>query len=166
MALTAHRLYARTLPTTIKAWSKASRPIRLAPTDDSQVSTARSHPPGTSNPEYDQLQSPRRFEFAEYGVDRGTITRSATGTYTVDPDSGGPSPSFDFQDPTFNVRNLRGNAVLRWEYRGSALFVVWQQRRSDSELRGDFSPARDVGEIFRTVPTNILLVKATYWIGR
>jgi hypothetical protein len=116
---------------------------------------------------FKEFLTPRKLQFAEYGVDRGTITRSATGTYTVDPDGGGPSPSFDFQDPTFNVRNLRGNAVVRWEYRpGSALFVVWQQRRSDFEPIGDFRLGRDVGEIFKTVPTNILLVKATYWMGR
>ena len=116
---------------------------------------------------FKEFLTPRRFDFAEYGVDRGTATRSSTGTYTVDPDGAGPSPSFAFEDPTFNVRNLRGNAVLRWEYRpGSALFVVWQQQRSDSEPIGDFDPRRDVGGIFRTVPTNILLVKATYWMGR
>ncbi len=115
---------------------------------------------------FKEFLTPRTFDFAEYGVDRGTITRSPAGTYTADPDGAGPSPSFDFQDPTFNVRNLRGNAVLRWEYRpGSALFVVWQQRRSESEPLGDFSPGRDLGGIFRTVPTNILLVKVTYWIG-
>ncbi|MFN2637734.1 MAG: DUF5916 domain-containing protein [Gemmatimonadaceae bacterium] len=116
---------------------------------------------------FKEFLKPRGFEFAEYGVDRGTITRSPTGTYTVDPDDAGSSPSFEFKDPTFNVRNLRGNAVLRWEYRpGSALFVVWQQQRSDFEPVGDFSAVRDVGGIFRTVPTNILLVKATYWMGR
>ena len=116
---------------------------------------------------FKEFLTPRRFDFAEYGVDRGTITRSTAGSYAVDPDGAGPSPSFDFQDPTFNIRNLRGNAVLRWEYRpGSALFVVWQQRRSDAEAFEDFSVGRDVGGIFRTVPTNILLVKATYWIGR
>ncbi|MDH5803837.1 MAG: carbohydrate binding family 9 domain-containing protein, partial [Gemmatimonadota bacterium] len=35
-----------------------------------------------------------------------------------------------FSDRDFNVRSLRMNLVLRWEYRpGSSLFVVWQQRR-------------------------------------
>jgi hypothetical protein len=30
----------------------------------------------------------------------------------------------------FDLRSLRGSAVLRWEYRpGSALFLVWQQER-------------------------------------
>jgi hypothetical protein len=116
---------------------------------------------------FKEFLTQRKFEFAEYGVERGTIARSLSGTYTVDPDDGGPSPSFDFSDPTFNIRILRGNAVLRWEYRpGSALFVVWQQQRTDSEPVGDFDPRRDVGGLFQTVPTNILLVKATYWIGR
>ena len=31
---------------------------------------------------------------------------------------------------------------------------------------GEFNASHDVGEIFRTVPTNVFLVKATYWIGR
>ncbi len=65
------------------------------------------------------------------------------------------------------LATLRGNAVLRWEYRpGSALFMVWQQERSGFEPIGDFDFRRDVGDIFRTVPTNVFLIKATYWIGR
>ena len=117
--------------------------------------------------DFKEFSAPRKFQFAVYGVDRGTIVRDAQGNLTVDPDGTGPSPAFQFADPTFNVRNLRGNAVLRWEYRpGSALFVVWQQLRSDRETIGDFSPGRDIGGVFNTVPTNVFLVKATYWIGR
>ena len=117
--------------------------------------------------DFKEFSAPRKFQFAVYGVDRGTIVRDTQGNLTVDPDDTGPSPAFQFADPTFNVRNLRGNAVLRWEYRpGSALFVVWQQLRSDRETIGDFSPGRDIGGVFNTVPTNVFLVKATYWIGR
>jgi Domain of unknown function (DUF5916)/Carbohydrate family 9 binding domain-like len=116
---------------------------------------------------FKEFAAPRTYDFAVYGRDRGTISRSASGVYTVDPDGAGLAPSFQFGDPNFNVRNLRGNAVLRWEYRpGSALFVVWQQQRSGFEPIGDFSASRDVGDIFKTVPTNVFLVKATYWIGR
>jgi hypothetical protein len=116
---------------------------------------------------FKEFLKPREFQFAEYGRDRGTITRSSTGTYTVDPDGAGSAPSFQFGDPTFKVRNLVGNAVVRWEYRpGSALFFVWQQSRNGFEGVGDFSAQRDVGEIFRTVPTNVFLIKATYWIGK
>ena len=117
--------------------------------------------------DFKEFLRPRQYSFGIYGVDKGTISRGADGVYTVDPDGAGPSPSFQFGDPAFNIRNLRGNAVLRWEYRpGSALFVVWQQQRSEFEPFGDFSARRDVDAIFRTVPTNVFLVKATYWIGR
>jgi hypothetical protein len=116
---------------------------------------------------FKEFAAPKTYDFAVYGKDRGTISRSSTGVYTVDPDGIGLASAFTFGDPNFNVRNLRGNAVLRWEYRpGSALFVVWQQQREGFEPIGDFSAGRDIGDIFRTVPTNVFLIKATYWLGR
>ena len=116
---------------------------------------------------FKEFAEPRTLDFLVYGEDVGTIARSSDGVFTVDPDGSNPSPSFTFGDPTFNVRSLRGNAVLRWEYRpGSALFLVWQQQRSDFEPIGDFELGRDVGAIFRTHPTNIFLLKATYWFNR
>jgi hypothetical protein len=117
---------------------------------------------------FKEFRTPGTYDFDVYGANRGTIARSSSGVYTVDPDGAtGAAPAFSFGDPNFNVRNLRGNAVLRWEYRpGSAIFVVWQQQRSGFEPIGDFDTSRDVGAIFRTVPTNVFLIKATYWIGR
>ncbi|MFQ5569228.1 MAG: DUF5916 domain-containing protein, partial [Rhodothermales bacterium] len=45
----------------------------------------------------------------------------------VDADGDGTT-DFSFSDRDFNIRSLRMNAVLRWEYRpGSTLFLVWQQ---------------------------------------
>ena len=118
--------------------------------------------------DFKEFAAPGTYDFDVYGRDKGTISRdAATRVYTVDPDGAGVAPAFTFGDPDFNVRNLRGNAVLRWEYRpGSAFFVVWQQQRTGSEGIGDFSAGRDIGAIFRTVPTNVFLVKATYWIGK
>jgi hypothetical protein len=116
---------------------------------------------------FKEFAAPKTYDFAVYGKDRGTISRSSDGVYTVDPDGAGLASAFTFGDPNFNVRNLRGNAVLRWEYRpGSALFVVWQQQREGFEPIGDFSAGRDIGDIFKTVPTNVFLIKATYWLGR
>jgi hypothetical protein len=68
----------------------------------------------------------------------------------------------------FNFKQLRTNAVVRWEYRpGSTLFVVWQQGRDQSELNpGTFSLARDYGDLFAARPNNTFLVKASYWFGR
>jgi hypothetical protein len=73
---------------------------------------------------------------------------------------------FRFSNNSFNVRSLRGNAVLRWEYRpGSTLFFVWQQQRSGSEAFGDFQWDRDTGAIFNARPDNVFVIKATYWLG-
>jgi hypothetical protein len=115
---------------------------------------------------FKEFLRPRERDYAVYGEDKGTISRTG-GVYTVDPDGTGVAPAFTFGDPRFNIRSLRGNAVLRWEYRpGSQLYFVWQQQREDFEPIGEFETGRDVGAIFRTVPTNIFLVKATYWFSR
>jgi hypothetical protein len=68
----------------------------------------------------------------------------------------------------FNVKQLRSNAVLRWEYRpGSTLFLVWQQGRDqDDRDMGSFAARRDVRNLFAARPDNTLLVKASYWFGR
>lgn len=66
----------------------------------------------------------------------------------------------------FNTRSLRGNAVMRWEWRpGSTLFLVWQQRRSGSIEAGDFDFGRDARAIFDTRPANVFLIKLNYWLN-
>ena len=105
-----------------------------------------------------------------YGRDQGAIriegqassrelrrwTRTARGRRT----------EFRFGNPDFNFRSLRGNAVLRWEYRpGSTLFLVWTQQRSDTAPFGDFDFRRDRQALFRATPDNIFLVKVSYWLG-
>lgn len=113
-----------------------------------------------------EFVAPGQLDFAVYGRDRGTLLYDArTQSYTIDPDAAGPLTPFTIR-PNFNVRSLRGNAVLRWDYRpGSALYLVWQQRRSGFEPLGDFESSKNVSEIFRTIPTNVFLIKATWWIG-
>jgi hypothetical protein len=122
--------------------------------------------------DYKEFLTPTSYDFGVYGVDRGTIVANTNPdgsipTYTVDPDGAGAAPSFDIENPNFNVHSLRGNAVLRWEYRpGSALFLVWQQERNGVEEVFSFDTRRDVGAIFRERPSNIFLVKAVYWLAK
>lgn len=62
--------------------------------------------------------------------------------------------------------SLRGNAVLRWEYRpGSALFLVRRQRRAYRD-RGaaNFDMAGEALELFRGRPTNVLVIEANFWL--
>jgi hypothetical protein len=123
---------------------------------------------------FKELATPGTQEYSVYGRDNGsTITpvlEAGTGkteSYTVDPDGAGAAPSFSVGNPDFRTHSLRGNAVVRWEYRpGSALFFVWQQERSDFlPLEGDFRTRREIRQIFGR-PGNVFLVKATYWFAR
>ena len=113
-----------------------------------------------------QLQRPRTYDFDVYGRGAGTIQRDPAGLYSIDPDGAGPAASFNVADPNFNFRSLLGNAVLRWEYRpGSALFLVWQQSRSETEPFGDFDFSRDFRALLDNGPENVFAIKATYWLG-
>jgi hypothetical protein len=68
----------------------------------------------------------------------------------------------------FNYKQFRSNLVLRWEYRsGSALFVVWQQGRADSEDQySGRSLGADFRQLMRTHPDNTILIKLSYWFDR
>jgi hypothetical protein len=125
---------------------------------------------------FKEFTAPGTRETMEYGADFGTLCfNDADNRYTADPNGdcaaepgeGRSAQAFSFANPDLNVRSLRGNAVLRWEYRpGSTLFLVWQQQRSGTETFGDFGFGRDAGAIFRQQPDNIFVIKASYWIGK
>ena len=87
------------------------------------------------------------------------------GVRYIDFDGNG-STDWSFGDRDFNVRSLRGNAVLRWEYApGSTLFLVWQRSQVDESLIGDFSFGRDLSAMMRAPAENRFMIKARYWIG-
>jgi len=71
-------------------------------------------------------------------------------------------------DAGFNLRDLRSNSVLRWEFRpGSTLFAVWQHGRSAYD---DHFQRRSWGTEYRDLlalrPDNTFLVKVAYWLNR
>jgi hypothetical protein len=117
-----------------------------------------------------------------YGVNAGSIRQQGDGSYCIDPNgaptdaapvcsgSGATPGAFLIGNPDFNTRSLRGNAVLRWEYRrGSTVYFVWQQTRSDNNLYDNvatFSLNRDRGYLFRAPADNIFLIKLDWWVGR
>jgi hypothetical protein len=123
---------------------------------------------------FKELATPGTQDYIHYGQDNGsTITPVADPTtgevqsYTVDPDGPGIGAPFSIGNPDFRTHSLRGNAVVRWEYRpGSAIFFVWQQQREDFlPFEGDFRTGRETRMIFGR-PSNVFLVKATYWFAR
>jgi len=123
---------------------------------------------------FKEFTAPRTTDTKLYGEDFGTLCLDAAANrYTADPNGDCATPgaasaqAISFDNPDLNLRSLRGNAVLRWEYRpGSTLFFVWQQQRSGTELFGDFELSRDTHALFREQPNNIFVIKASYWIGR
>jgi uncharacterized protein DUF5916/cellulose/xylan binding protein with CBM9 domain len=74
-------------------------------------------------------------------------------------------PSGYTEEKDFTDRSLKGNAVLRWEYRpGSTLYLVWTQRRSERDLIAETPlPVERVGN---ARPENIVLVKLSYYLSR
>ena len=73
----------------------------------------------------------------------------------------GEAPDLDF-----NLRSLRGTAVLRWQWRpGSTLYLAWQQTRADyAQGVGDFDFGRDGRALFSAQPDNIFMLKINYWL--
>jgi hypothetical protein len=110
---------------------------------------------------YKELARSRSYDFVRYGVDAGSTYDPMTGE--VDPDGPeGPAPAFEVGDPSFNFKSLRGNAVLRWEYRpGSVLYFVWTQDRSDEENMGELRFGPSTRRLLDAKANNIFLVKAT-----
>ncbi len=105
--------------------------------------------------DFKELAAPRTFDFVHYGA---SAVRS-DGTVDVTPLVGAP---FSFDDPDFDFKSLRGNAVLRWEYLpGSTLFLVWTQERTDDQLLSDFRIRRSFDRLLDSKASNIFLVKAT-----
>jgi hypothetical protein len=116
---------------------------------------------------YKEFTTPRRFAFDVYGVDRGTVTRDGTDV-TIDPDGAGPAAAFAFSEQDYTARELRGNAVLRWELRpGSTVFFVWQQQREGFvEGSADLDVGGQLGSLLNAPSRNVFLVKLAWWLGR
>jgi len=118
---------------------------------------------------FKEFRTPGAFAFDVYGRDRGTIARGTNTSQqvTVDPDGAGAAHPFTFEEQDFLVRSLRGNAVLRWEYRpGSTVFLVWQQQRQGETQVADLAATRDVSSAFRDPARNVFLAKVSFWLGR
>ena len=97
---------------------------------------------------------------ADFGAPEELV---APRTYEFQPYTGAePIPERDF-----NLRSLRGTAVLRWEWRpGSTLYVAWQQSREDRDRTlGDFDFVRDQEALWEAQPDNIFLIKINYWLN-
>ncbi len=114
---------------------------------------------------YKQLAEPRTYDFIEFGRDAGLLAYDPLDRrFTVGPPSGSP---FGFDNPDFNFKSLRLNAIFRWEWRpGSAMYFVWTEQREDDDRPGQFSFRRDLGRTFAAPANDVILFKIAYWFQR
>jgi hypothetical protein len=118
--------------------------------------------------DFKELARPKSYDFNVYGRGSSTISKvqdaDGSSSYVVDPDGSGPAAPFSFSNPDFNLKSLRGNIVLRWEFRpGSTIYLVWTQNGSDSENLGDFQFGHSLSRLVALHLDNIFLVKFSYW---
>ena len=115
-----------------------------------------------------ELARPRSFDFLSYGTGIGELFYDPIArSYDVDPDGAGAAPRFSFDDPDFNVKSLRVNAVFRWELKpGSTFYAVWTRQQQDFSHPGTFAPGRDAAAMAKAPGDDVILVKMAYWIGR
>ncbi len=117
--------------------------------------------------DFKEFNKPNTFSFSRYGRDIGDLAVDSNQVYTADPDGRGPAQPFSFNDPSFNFKSLRINAIFRWEWRlGSTLYFVWTENRQDFSNPGVFSPKHDVASLFSAHPNDIFLVRLAYWFSR
>ena len=66
----------------------------------------------------------------------------------------------------FDVKQLRSNSVLRWEFRpGSTLFAVWTHGRDGFDSTVNRSWTTEYQDLFKLHPANTFLIKLAYWFG-
>ena len=116
--------------------------------------------------QFKELARPRTFDFDEFGRDTGLLAYDAAARrYTVGPGDGGTP--FSFNNPDFNFKSLRLNAIFRWEWKlGSAMYFVWTEQRQDDAHPGQFAFRRDVRRTFAAPANDVILVKIAYWFQR
>ena len=108
-----------------------------------------------------ELGAPGTRTRRTYGTDGTTAATQADGSLLVTDGSA----AFRVSNNDFNVRSLRSNVVLRWEYRpGSTVYLVWQQDRRVSETIGTRigfgDPFRALGE----PGNNYFVIKTSFWL--
>ena len=75
-----------------------------------------------------------------------------------------PTDPAAITNPDVNEQSLNTNVVLRWEYSpGSTLYLVWSQARFGSTTNYLTSFSGDLTDAFALPPSNVLLLKISYW---
>lgn len=115
---------------------------------------------------FKELAAPRTYDYNIYGENGSTIDYDTENDeYVVDPDGDGPAEPFNFANPNFNLKALRGNLVLRYELLpGSVFYFVWTHDKLNSDNAGDFNWGTDFNSLINAEADNIFMLKFSYWL--
>lgn len=121
---------------------------------------------GATVGDFRELLRPQSFDFDYFARSLGAVTRDAAGDYHVTLSRDGRELRFTIPNPDASFRSLRGNAVLRWEYRpGATIFAVWTQNRGRFERGGSYRGLDDLGSLLGLPLENVFLLKVNYWLS-
>ncbi|MBZ4416207.1 DUF5916 domain-containing protein [Myxococcus sp. RHSTA-1-4] len=108
---------------------------------------------------FGELARPRSRELLRYGEEN--TTREGGKLRLVD----ASGAAFEVDDPDFNLRSLRSNLVVRWEFRpGSTLYLVWQQDRATERALGRVMQASALGNSFSAPGSHTFAMKLSWWL--
>ncbi len=113
----------------------------------------------------------RRFNI--YGQDNGSTVvlqpdeeDNPDQPWLVTPDGSDPTNTFRLADRDFNIKSLKVNMVLRWEYgAGSTFYFVWTQDRMNYDNPGSFDVGRDTRLLLKAPGDNIFMVKLSHYFS-
>ena len=91
-------------------------------------------------------------------------TQFSNNTYQVPANN--DTPGYSINNPDFTFNQFRSNLVFRWEYRpGSQLFFVWGNERTERRNESNSSISKAISQLKDASPTNIFLIKLSYWFS-
>jgi hypothetical protein len=118
---------------------------------------------------FKELAAARTSNYTVYGEAPGSVLLDSTrtaGYYLADADGAGPRAAVRISDPDFSARSLRGNAVVRWEYRpGSTLFFVWTNSCEAYGADATFKIGNNLTHLCEGRSNNVIAVKMNYWLS-
>ena len=116
--------------------------------------------------EYKEAVRPHAADYDDrYHIYDSSELDEMDGVGTIDTDGDGVG-DYEFELLDFNVRELRSNLVLRWEYRpGSTLFLIWSHGRQSSSPDGTYSLGNDLSDLADEPGEHVILAKLNYWLG-